>query len=240
MRQSSSSRFCVEVREPQESLPGQQKLDSRFCVEVPRASVGVDWQLNSTTTDSVFSMTKHAVFGSNIRLYVVKWDGVERPTRTPEEYKIKKMKGAYDQICGKLRDSWKSVDLCTYTDSDHDDVVVCSISNANGKIEFDAECAKAIANVEAEIPKKKFYLCVRIIDPKLVEQRERRDRENEFLRILGNEMTRLNRYTREDLELKSSRMTSDEKETYFQEFRVQTPFDLAYRGYVNHALHGQR
>ena len=51
MRQSSSSRFCVEVREPQESLPGQQKLDSRFCVEVPRASVGVDWQLDSTTTD---------------------------------------------------------------------------------------------------------------------------------------------------------------------------------------------
>ena len=64
MRQSSSSRFCVEVREPQESLPGQQKLDSRFCVEVPRASVGVDWQLDSTTTDgfigTVASGTKSA------------------------------------------------------------------------------------------------------------------------------------------------------------------------------------
>jgi hypothetical protein len=54
----------VEVREPQESLPGQQKLDSRFCVEVPRASVGVDWQLDSTTTDgfigTVASGTKSA------------------------------------------------------------------------------------------------------------------------------------------------------------------------------------
>jgi hypothetical protein len=64
MRQASSSRFCVEVREPQESLPGQQKLDSRFCVEVPRASVGVDLQLDSTTTDgwigTVASGTKSA------------------------------------------------------------------------------------------------------------------------------------------------------------------------------------
>ena len=222
----------------------RQSSSSRFCVEVPRASTapGVDWELNSTTTDGVLSMTKHAVFGSNIRLFVVKWDGVERPTGTPEEYKIKKMKGAYDQICGKLRDSWKSVDLCTYTDSDHDDVVVCSISNANGKIQFDAECAKAIANVEAEIPKKKCYLCVRIIDPKLVELREwivqeseKRDRENEFLRIVDNEKTRLNRYTREDLELKSFRMTDAEKADYCNKFRVQTPFDLNYRGYRNRA-----
>ena len=219
MRQSSSSRFCVEV-------------------PVPRASTapGVDWELNNTTTDgsNVFSMAKSAVFGSDIRLCVVKWDGVEHPTgSTPEEYKIKKMKGAYDQICGKLRDSWKSVNLYTYTDSGRDDVVVCSISNANGKIQFDAECAKAIANVEAEIPKKKFYLSVRIIDPKLVELRERRVRANESIRIVGNEMTRLNRWTREELELKSSRMTSGEKETYFQEFGVQTPFDLKYRGYPN-------
>jgi hypothetical protein len=54
----------VEVHEPQESLPGQQKLDSRFCVEVPRASVGVGWQLDSTTTDgwmgTVASGTKSA------------------------------------------------------------------------------------------------------------------------------------------------------------------------------------
>ncbi len=66
MRQSSSSRFCVEVREQQESLPGQQKLDSRICVEVPRASTatGVDWQLDSTTTDGFASVVGTVASGT--------------------------------------------------------------------------------------------------------------------------------------------------------------------------------
>ena len=115
MRQSSSSRFCVEVREPQESLPGQQKLDSRFCVEVPRASTatGVDWPLNSTTTDGIMSMAgkaKSVVFGSQINLRVLKWDG---NVFYEDLYKIIKSKSIYEQIYANLNtgDSWEKVQV---------------------------------------------------------------------------------------------------------------------------------
>ena len=112
MRQSSSSRFCVEVREPQESLPGQQKLYSRFCVEVPRASTatGVDWPLNSTTTDGIMSMAKSVVFGSRIKLRVRKWDG---NVFYEDLYQIFKSKSIYEQIYANLN-TWDSkVQVCS-------------------------------------------------------------------------------------------------------------------------------
>jgi hypothetical protein len=161
MRQATCSRFCVEVREPQELLPGQQKLYSRFCVEVPRASTapGVDWQLDSTTTDGLMSM----VFGSRIKLRVRKWDGNEF---YEDIYQIFKSKSIYEQICANLNtwDSWEKVQVC----SDH--MALCDVvkgeseSEKKDHHEFDAECKKAIANAEAERPRESIFLQVRVRD----------------------------------------------------------------------------
>ena len=164
MRQSSSSRFCVEVREPQESLPGQQKLDSRFCVEVPRASTatGVDWPLNSTTTDGIMSMAKSVVFGSRIKLRVCKWDG---NVFYEDLYQIFKSKSIYEQIYANLNtwDSWEKVQVCS------DRIVLCDVVKGESESEFDTECKKAIANAEAERPGESIFLSVRVRDPDLVE-----------------------------------------------------------------------
>jgi ankyrin repeat protein len=161
LRACPKCRGLIAHGEPQGSLPDEQKLYSRFCVEIggPQkelTATGVHWQLNSTTTDGVFSMAKSVVLGGKIRLRVVKWDG---DVLYEDLYKISKSKSIYEQIYAKLHtgDCWESVEVCS------DDVVLCTVMKGS-KSEFDAECNKVIANVEAERPGKSIFLGVKVRD----------------------------------------------------------------------------
>lgn len=127
-----------------------------------RAVFGVDWPLNSTTTDGIMSMAKSVVFGSRIELRVCKWDG---NVFYEDLYQIFKSKSIYEQIYANLNtwDSWEKVQVCS------DRIVLCDVVKGESESEFDTECKKAIANAEAERPGESIFLSVRVRDPDLVE-----------------------------------------------------------------------
>jgi len=158
--------------EPQDSWPDRHPLYARFGVEGPRGSTatGVDWTLNSTTTDGLAGVvsavqravkkTKSAVFGSKIQLKVI------FQHREEINCEISKSESIYYQIHAKLKafDQLESVQVCSDTTPA---VVQFTIYNSPtirtwGHAKFDADCNRAIATAEAKRPKKSFYLCVTV------------------------------------------------------------------------------
>ena len=209
----------------------RQPTSSRYCVEVPRASTapGVDWELNSTTTDviNVFSMAKSAFFGSKIKL--VLHDLYANSDRMCE---INKRGSIQEQIEEKLAmwDKWKCVEVRRA------ELVLCKISNTDDADKFDAECKQAIARFEAGRPEKSISLRVEFEEyAEIVSRRKAVEHELECRR--EPERRRLNREGIDYIKSWTRNMSDAQKQNYRLDFGVDTPFALMYpdgRMFVEH------
>ncbi len=212
----------------------RQSSSSRFCVEVPRASTapGVDWQLNSTTTDAVSSIgwmagKAKSVFVSN-KIKLVLHDLYANSDRTHE---INKQGSIHKQIEENLElwDKWACVEVRS------DQGVLCKISNTDDAAKFDAECKNAIKNAEAGRPKKSISLRVEFeeyaetVSRQKAVERGRKDK--------GPERRRLNREGIDYIKSWTRNMSDAQKQNYRLDFGVDTPFALMYpdgRMFVEH------
>jgi hypothetical protein len=249
-------RCCAEVREPQESLPGQHTLLSRYCVEVPRASTvtGVDWTLNSTTTDCIMkavakgvTSVKSVVFGRKIDL---KWSFC-RMWYLSNDDKIDISKSVYSQITSLKRlgiyDALQSVDVCSgmsgrpvsksmdIKDPGRESTLVvhCTIKIKESTIEFDRECKNAIATAIAteeakKSGKKPIWLLVNVGESELATA-EREEQEQLSVRR-APALRKLEGMKRPEIEHISAKMNDIQRHDYFVKYGVITPFALLYPG----------